>query len=189
MSIDNGVSKVGGQSNNVYTCRIEFDNGATGLIQANRAAGGRVLRAELHGAGVSCFMKLNDELEVLKDGDASVQPAWEIDTSMHPQPSPSPATGYQDTKPFDGELAMHAHFLDCVQRGKHPINDLRDVIKTIELMVKLEADDVQQGDPDGYGPSEQVFKDRSFVGHGGAGDVDELDAEEKAEAEVETARL
>jgi hypothetical protein len=117
VSIDNGVAKVGGQSNNVYTARIEFDNGATGLIQANRAAGGRVLRAELHGAGVSCFMKLNDELEVLQDGDASVRPAWEIDTSAHPQPSPSPATGAADTKPFDGELAMHAHFLDCVRSG------------------------------------------------------------------------
>jgi hypothetical protein len=187
VSIDHGVSKVGGQSNNVYTCRIEFDNGATGLLQANRAAGGRVLRAELHGAGVSCFLKLNHELEVLKDGEASVHHAWEIDTSTHPQPSPSPATGEADTKPFDGELAMHAHFLDCVRKGERPINDLRDVIKTIELMVKLEADDVKQGDPNGYGPSQQVFKDRSFVGHGGAGDVDELDV--VAEAVAEVARL
>ena len=42
-----------------------------GLLQANRAAGGRVLRAELHGVGVSCFMKLNDELEILQDGAAA----------------------------------------------------------------------------------------------------------------------
>ena len=42
-----------------------------GLLQANRAAGGRVLRAELHGVGVSCFMKLNDDLEILQDGAAA----------------------------------------------------------------------------------------------------------------------
>ena len=42
-----------------------------GLLQANRAAGGRVLRAELHGVGVSCFMKLNDNLEILQDGAAA----------------------------------------------------------------------------------------------------------------------
>eukprot|EP01043_Picozoa_sp_COSAG02_P064893 COSAG02_NODE_9627_length_2156_cov_4.750608_2_plen_168_part_00 len=95
--------------------------------------------------------------------------------------------GETDTKPFDGELAMHAHFLDCVRKGVRPINDLRDVSKTIELMVKLEADDVQQGDPSGYRPSQQVFKDRSFVGHGGAGDVDDLDV--VAEAVGEVARL
>ena len=38
--------------------------------------------------------------------------------------------------------------------AERPINDLRDVIKTIELMVALEADDVSQGDPNSYGPSE-----------------------------------
>ena len=42
---------------------------------------------------------------------------------------------------------MHAHLLDSVRKGERPVNDLRDIIKTIELMVALEADDVKQGDP------------------------------------------
>ena len=53
----------------------------------------------------------------------------------------------------------------------------------------LEADDVTQGDPEGYGPSQQTFKDRTFIGHGGAGDVDELAGAEVEEEVTETARL
>jgi len=66
-----------------------------------------------------------------------------------------------------------------------------DVIKTISLLNQLESADVTQGDPEAYGPSEQTFKDRTFIGHGGAGDVDELATaeEEVAEAEETRARL
>ena len=111
---------------------------------------------------------------------------------------------------------MHAHFVASVRAGERPINDLRgesnaslgfkktrleaakkqrcwvtDVIKTISLLNQLESADVTQGDPEAYGPSEQTFKDRTFIGHGGAGDVDELATaeEEVAEAEETRARL
>ena len=109
---------------------------------------------------------------------------------------------------------MHAHFVASVRAGERPINDLRgeplvsaakvlseaakaqrcwgaDVIKTISLLNQLESADVTQGDPEAYGPSEQTFKDRTFIGHGGAGDVDELATaeEEVAEAEGTRARL
>ena len=46
-----------------------------------------------------CFDLQNDELETIVDGTVQILPAWEIDTTQHPQPSPDPATGSDDSKP------------------------------------------------------------------------------------------
>ena len=66
---------------------------------------------------------------------------------------------------------------------------VKSLAMIVERRVALEADDVTQGDPEGYGPSQQTFKDRTFIGHGGAGDVDELAGAEVEEEVTETARL
>ena len=40
---------------NDYNALVRFDNGAVGIITANRSSGGRTLRSELHGLGVGCL--------------------------------------------------------------------------------------------------------------------------------------
>ena len=41
---------------NVFNALIRFANNAVGIVSGNRCSGGRVLRSELHGRGVGCYM-------------------------------------------------------------------------------------------------------------------------------------
>ena len=56
--------RFGGDVLNCYTGLVRFDNNATGVVFGNRASGGRVLRSELHGVGVGCYMKIPEEIEI-----------------------------------------------------------------------------------------------------------------------------
>ncbi|SVD38872.1 uncharacterized protein METZ01_LOCUS391726, partial [marine metagenome] len=69
----------GGESRNHYTALIRFDNGSTGVVFGNRASGGRVLRSELHGVGIGCYMKIPEEIEILEDNKSRVLRGWEVD--------------------------------------------------------------------------------------------------------------
>ena len=53
---------------NDFTAMMRFENGATGVLLANRSSGGRTLRSELHGLGVGCYMRIPERIEVLQDG-------------------------------------------------------------------------------------------------------------------------
>eukprot|EP01051_Picozoa_sp_SAG22_P010818 SAG22_NODE_994_length_6119_cov_167.397674_6_plen_132_part_00 len=86
-------------------------------------------------------MKLNDDLEVLDRGAPPVEVhAKDIDTSAHPYPCPLLAGVAEDGHVgWDGELAMHAHVVASVAAGVRPVNDLRDVIKTVALLEQMEV--------------------------------------------------
>ena len=115
---------------NDYNSLFRFANGAVGIITANRSSGGRTLRAELHGLGIGCFMRIPEQLEIYEDGDG-----------------PRTVSGAEiagaeigDTRAYDGTLTMHQHFVECVRTGKTPISDIRDVIHTAPLVAQLEGD-------------------------------------------------
>lgn len=120
--------KFGGQSRNCYTALVRFDNNATGVVLGNRASGGRVLRAELHGVGIGCYMKLPEEIEIHEDNKRHVMGGWEVD-----------GVEQNDVNRYEGVLTMHEHFLDCVRNKKVPISDLRDVIHTVHLVDQIEG--------------------------------------------------
>ena len=118
----------GGESRNHYTALIRFDNGSTGVVFGNRASGGRVLRSELHGVGIGCYMKIPEEIEILEDNKRRVVRGWEVD-----------GVDEQDVPRYEGTLTMHEHFVDCVVNGKTPLTDLRDVIRSIDLVDRIEG--------------------------------------------------
>jgi virulence factor len=113
----------GGKSRNSYTALIRFDNGATGVVMGNRA-----LRAELHGVGVGCYLKLPEEIEIFEDNQSRKLNGWEFDGG-----DPS------DEDSFEGVLAMHRHFAQCVRDGAIPSSDIRDVVHTMELVNRIEG--------------------------------------------------
>lgn len=39
---------------------------------------------------------------------------------------------------YEGTLAMHEHFFECVRKGETPCGDIRDVIHTSRLVDRLE---------------------------------------------------
>lgn len=118
----------GGESRNHYTALIRFDNGSTGVVFGNRASGGRVLRSELHGVGIGCYMKIPEEIEILEDNKRRVLRGWEVD-----------GVDEKDVPRYEGTLTMHEHFVDCVINGKTPLTDLRDVIHSIDLVDRIEG--------------------------------------------------
>ena len=120
--------KFGSQSRNCYTALVRFDNNATGVVFGNRASGGRVLRSELHGVGIGCYMKIPEEIEIHEDNKRHVMGGWEVD-----------GVEQNDVNRYEGVLTMHEHFLDCVRNKRVPISDLRDVIHTVHLVDQIEG--------------------------------------------------
>ena len=118
----------GSQSRNCYTALVRFDNNATGVVFGNRASGGRVLRSELHGVGIGCYMKIPEEIEIHEDNKRHVMGGWEVD-----------GVEQNDVNRYEGVLTMHEHFLDCVRNKRVPISDLRDVIHTVHLVDQIEG--------------------------------------------------
>jgi virulence factor len=114
---------------NCYTSIIRFDNDATGVIFGNRASGGRVLRSELHGIGVGCYMDVPESMEILARGG-----------------TPRVVTGEElsgaeagDTDRYEGVLTMHEHFVECIRTGETPNADIRDAIHSMRLVEAIEG--------------------------------------------------
>ncbi len=120
--------KFGSDHYNSYVALVRFDNDATGTIVANRASGGRILKAELHGVGVGCYLDLPDRISIAENDEMRTISAWEIDGD-----DPS------DKSAYGGELQMHLDLVNCIENGGFPITDIRDVIKTVRLLNEIEA--------------------------------------------------
>ena len=123
--------KFGGEGFDHYTALVRFDNRATGVMLGNRASGGRVLRSELHGVGIGCYMKIPSEIEIHEDNQVRTLGGWEID-----------GVPQDDVPRYEGLLTMHEHFLDCVVENRQPITDIRDVIHSIALVDQIEAAEI-----------------------------------------------
>ncbi len=118
----------GAEQRNFYTAFVRFDNNATGVLLGSRASGGRVLRSELHGVGIGCYMKIPEEIEIYDDNNRSVMGGWEVD-----------GVDERDTPNYEGVLTMHRHFADCVRNRQVPLTDLRDVIHSIHFVDQIEG--------------------------------------------------
>ena len=121
----------GGAGFDHYTALVRFDNRATGVMLGNRASGGRVLRSELHGVGIGCYMKIPGAIEIHEDNQVRTRGGWEID-GVPPDDVPC----------YEGVLTMHEHFVDCVVENRPPITDIRDVIHSVALVDQIEAAEI-----------------------------------------------
>ncbi len=113
---------------NHYTALVRFASGATGVVFGNRASGGRVLSAELHGVGIGCYMKLPEEIDIREDDQQTVLQAGRS-TAMKRKTRPvtkarSPCTS--------------TSLIPCATQTI-PVSDLRDVIHTIRLVDWIET--------------------------------------------------
>lgn len=115
---------------NVYNALIEFDNDATGMLLAVRASGGRILGAELHTAGLGCYIDIPRQVTFLEDDTRrETVSGWQIADA-----------GQKDTAAYDGTLAMHQHFIECIRTGHQPLTDIRDTIHSMQLVADIEGD-------------------------------------------------
>ena len=124
---------------NSYNAMIRFANDAVGIITANRSSGGRVMRVELHGIGIGCYMHIEPppplphQMEIYEDLTAF---------SSSPRilsPTDISGTAVEDVDSYQGALAMHEDFIRCIQTGETPSTDIRDVIHTSRLVDRIEG--------------------------------------------------
>ncbi len=115
---------------NVYNALIEFDNDATGMILGTRASGGRVLSAQLHAAGIGCYLDIPDRALFLSDNSKQEEVAGH--TVAHAAP--------EDSAAYAGTLTMHRHIIECIRTGRQPLTDIRDVIHSMQLVADIEGE-------------------------------------------------
>ncbi len=113
---------------NVYSALIRFDSGAAGLLSANRAAGSRYERFEIHGRGISAYVRAPEEAEVWTDGKQSPELLRGAELARS-----------EDARVTYGYFAENRHFVDCLLQDRMPITSLQDAIKTMRLVEVLEA--------------------------------------------------
>jgi len=112
---------------NMFNALIRFANCSVGFVTASRMAGGRKLRAELHGLGVDCYFYPPKNLEIHRKGKT---PEHLTGAKLADLPD-------DDVDGYEGVRAMHQHFIDCIRRGVVPSSDIRDVIHTSRLVDRI----------------------------------------------------
>jgi virulence factor len=123
---------------NCYNAVVRFASGAHGVISGNRSSGGRVLRVELHGVGIGCSIDpLPDRLRVLADDGRT-------DTTL----TGAELAGSERAAEYEGILAAHRHFVECIREHRQPLTDVRDVIGTMRLVAQLESPFWEEYTPD-----------------------------------------
>ncbi len=112
---------------NSFNGLIRFANRAVGIVTACRHSGGRYLRAELHGIGIGCYMRLPERIEIYEDGRGPRVLSGAEVAGVDPE----------DVDSYEGVLAMHQHFVDCIRNGQIPCSDIRDAVHTSLLVDKM----------------------------------------------------
>jgi predicted dehydrogenase len=115
---------------NCFNGLIRFANRAVGIVTGCRHSGGRYLRSELHGLGIGCYMRIPESIEIYEESkDPRVLSGAEV-----------AGMDAGDFFAYEGTLAMHQHFVECVRKGETPSSDIRDVIHTSLLVDRLAGD-------------------------------------------------
>jgi virulence factor len=114
-------------SYNCFNALIRFQNGASGILTANRTSGNRYERFEYHGLDVSTYIRAPEQAEIFRKG----QPV-EIVTALG-------LTGSTDPRLTYGYQAENRHFIDCLLQDRLPRTHFGDAVKTMELVDQIEA--------------------------------------------------
>ena len=107
------------------TAQIRFENGAAGLLVADRSAGQWQETLEIHGGGRSVRLCMPDSISIT-DGEGSHL------TEMTPM-----AMGWARLEDKMGFTGAICHFLDCVRQDREPLTSAADAYKTHELLNRI----------------------------------------------------
>jgi len=99
---------------------VRFSNGVIGLLQSNHRVGGRQLRMEIHGIGISCVFAPEDGGVIYEAGKETER----LDAAEL-------AGGPEMFR--IGFLQENRHFIDCIRTGRQPDTNLADALKTMKL--------------------------------------------------------
>jgi virulence factor len=114
-------------SYNLFNALLRFENGASGILTANRTSGNRYERFEYHGRNVSTYIRAPEQAEIYRKGQAV-----EIVTGEG-------LTGSADSRITYGYQSETRHFIDCLLADRLPRTHFGDAVKTMELVDRIEA--------------------------------------------------
>jgi predicted dehydrogenase len=112
---------------NCYSALIRFSTGAVGIVSANRSSGGRVLRFEIHGHGIGAYVDMPESVRFLVDN----QPPVVV--------SGAELAGSASQPDYEGTLALHRHFVECLEQGRQPLTSFGECLGTMRLVEQIEG--------------------------------------------------
>ncbi|MCS7224647.1 MAG: Gfo/Idh/MocA family oxidoreductase [Armatimonadetes bacterium] len=114
-------------SHNLFYALITFQGGRCGVLLANRTAGSRYERFEVHGRGISAYIRAPEMAEIFRQGaEGQVVKGSEL-------------TGTDDTRITYGYRDENFHFLECIVRDQMPMTHFADAARTMELVERIES--------------------------------------------------
>lgn len=107
------------------TAQMEFENGSSGILVADRSSGQWEETIELHGGNRSVLIKMPDSVTITDGNEHHV-------TEMTPL-----AMGWAKSEDNLGFSYAIRHFLDCVRDNTAPLTSAQDAYKTHELLDRV----------------------------------------------------
>ncbi len=115
------------KSHNLFYCVIGFERGKVGVLLANRTAGSRYERFEIHGKGVSAYVRAPQSAEIFFKGAGNHTVTGEE------------LTGSDDKRVTYGYRDENLYFLQCVRDKTLPVTNFSDAARTMELVHRIET--------------------------------------------------
>lgn len=126
---DRWYTKEGWQNSyNCFSALIRFRNGGSGIFTANRQCGARYERFEVHGRGISAYVRAPDVVEIFRTGT----PEPEVYTGEQ-------LAGSSDMLRTYGYFVQNREFIDCIKNDTMPLTNFSDNVKTMELCDLINA--------------------------------------------------
>jgi predicted dehydrogenase len=126
---------------NAWNAVARFDNGVTGIIRANYMTGGRVHSLEIHGPGASAFVNLgfgdaSCDAEIILSGGAKGYSLAATGAAEKNQVSLDgrKVAGSDAFYAYYGYLRESEDFINCVLKGKRPLTDIEEAVKTMRFI-------------------------------------------------------
>lgn len=113
-------------SQNQFAALIRFDSGAIGILAASRTAGSRYERFEVHGQGISAYIRAPEQAEIHRQGEG-------IEVVTDEQ-----LTGTTDRRITYGYFDETKHFITCILRDEEPLTNFVDAARTMDLVERIE---------------------------------------------------
>jgi len=110
-----------------YSVMIEFENGCVGTYMGNYHAGVRREMFEIHGEGVSAYIKSPDMAEIYFKNSTFVHPEAEIIKDIDLVNTTNRNISY-------GYLQEFQHFVDVIQKKREPEITMREIIPVMDLV-------------------------------------------------------
>lgn len=107
------------------TAMLHFENGAAGMLIADRSSGQWEENIEIHGGNHSVQIKMPDSVTIV-DGEA-----------MHTTEMTPMAMGWARSEDKLGFSYAIRHFVDCLKEDKTPLTNAQDAFKTHVLLDQI----------------------------------------------------